>query len=456
MTAVGSFPRETVIDGEAISRRDIERYVEVATRSAESCGVGPGYGLAIGSNDALSILVGNAAAERLGATTVFPRSMPGDPSAHPRAAAVLDTFGAACRRTVGSAHGPTRLPGTSAYAFATSGSTGESKTVLLSGSGMEYQVHATSERMGITESDCLLLCVPLSHAYGFSVWRIAAARGAKIVINSRVQPYTIVSDVRRHEATSLDGVPGMYRMLLRKAKGERQARLALRSLRIRGCGGEILPAAMQSQFLQVVGAAIHDGYGLTEAGPNVALNAPDDTRMGTVGRPLGGVSLRLDADTSEILVRSPSTVSGYFEGDGMSIQYGTWIRTGDIGEVDPDGYLRVRGRLRETIHLNGEVMAPQALEMHLESLDFVEEAAISATRGPDEHRDRVHVFLVLAKRRRQPPSRTVIHSSVARVLPAGLRPHVTVLHEGIPRTASGKVDRRKLRLQVEDGHERRR
>jgi len=132
-----------------------------------------------------------------------------------------------------------------------------------------------------------------------------------------------------------------------------------------------------------VGIRIHEGYGLTETSPVVALNKPNRHRIGTVGPPLPNVEVRI-ADDSEILVRGPSVFKGYWnmpEETAAAFTSDGWFKTGDIGNLDADGFLSVTDRKKDLIKTSGgKFIAPQPIERKLQNNDYVAEAIVVGDR----------------------------------------------------------------------------
>jgi long-chain acyl-CoA synthetase len=131
-----------------------------------------------------------------------------------------------------------------------------------------------------------------------------------------------------------------------------------------------------------IGIRIHEGYGLTETSPVIALNTPDHHRIGSVGRMLSNVEVRI-ADDGEILVRAPSVFRGYWNRPDETEKAfdGEWFRTGDIGHLDIDGYLFITDRKKDLIKTSGgKFIAPQPIESALKNHELISEAAVLGDR----------------------------------------------------------------------------
>jgi long-chain acyl-CoA synthetase len=139
------------------------------------------------------------------------------------------------------------------------------------------------------------------------------------------------------------------------------------------------------EFFHSLGVPVIEGYGLTETASSATVNEPGDFRIGTVGRPVEGAEVRL-ADDGEILIRSPSVFAGYYKDPGATAEALTddgWFRTGDVGEIDAEGFLRITDRKKDLIiTAGGKNIAPQNLENALKSSRFVSQALVVGDRRP--------------------------------------------------------------------------
>jgi long-chain acyl-CoA synthetase len=139
------------------------------------------------------------------------------------------------------------------------------------------------------------------------------------------------------------------------------------------------------EFFHSLGMLVIEGYGLTETASSLSVNDPDDFRFGTVGRVVQGTELRLDED-GEILVRSDTVFAGYFkdpEATAAAFTGDGWFRTGDVGEIDEDGFVKITDRKKDLIiTAGGKNIAPQNLENALKASRFVSQALVVGDRRP--------------------------------------------------------------------------
>ena len=158
------------------------------------------------------------------------------------------------------------------------------------------------------------------------------------------------------------------KLVLKKIRGRLGGRL-----RILGCGGAALPKQL-AHFFYGIGLTILEGYGLTETSPIIAFNRPGAFKFGTVGQPIAGVEVKI-AEDGEILSRGPHIMKGYFKKPADTVQAITpdgWFHTGDIGEIDADGYLKITDRKKDLIITSaGKNIAPQFVENTVKTSRYI-------------------------------------------------------------------------------------
>jgi len=156
--------------------------------------------------------------------------------------------------------------------------------------------------------------------------------------------------------------------------------------RLRFCVSGSAPLALEiAEFFHAAGILILEGYGLTETCPILASNHPDAFKFGTVGRPFAGIEVKI-AEDGEIVARGPNIARGYYrkqEETAAAFEPGGWFRTGDIGEIDRDGFLRITDRKKDLIKTSGgSYVAPQHIENLLKGDPFVSQALVEGDRRP--------------------------------------------------------------------------
>jgi malonyl-CoA/methylmalonyl-CoA synthetase len=323
----------------------------------------------------------------------------------------------------------------------TSGTTGAPKGAVLSHANVLAGAAAGCLAWRWTAEDRLVLCLPLFHMHGLGVGLHGSLlAGGSVVLLDRFDPDGVLDAARRHAATLFFGVPTMYHRL---AGSPRVAELA--ALRVCISGSAPLPAALHER-LGAAGVRVLERYGMTETVMLVSNPYAGERRAGTVGFPLPGVELRLtggDAATGEggeIEVRGPNVFGGYWErpdATAASFTADGWFRTGDLGAVDRDGYVRIIGRSKELIISGGFNVYPREVEDVLAEHPAFAEVAV-AGRASAEWGELVTAFVVL-----QPgtpaPSVEDLRDWARERLAAFKLPRALVVIDAMPRNALGKI-----------------
>ncbi|AWK10990.1 fatty acid--CoA ligase family protein [Streptomyces spongiicola] len=437
-------PRLTV-DGAHVPPSHLARLATRTARELAATGARPGRAAALACDHPLTAVVTALAADAVGAPLLLDGPAPARRIAP---AAVVRTSTSGEPVVTGTRARPLDLPEETAAVFWTSGSSGDPKAVAVSAAALAHQGLATAARMGVTAGDRLLLPLPLRHAYGHSVLRVWRSTGAQLYAESGFHLRGLLSRLATEGITSLDGVPTMYRMLAAEAVRDPETARLLAGPRIRGCGGDVLTPALYGDFLTATGAPLHDGYGLSEAGPNVALNAPGDLCPGTVGRPLDGVRARVTGPAREIEIDSPSLMLGYLDPvrgtlDRTAFTPDGWLRTGDTGALTADGRLTVGGRVKEVLVVHGETVAPALVEDAVRTAAGVADAAVVGVRQGDRG-DTVWAFVESPD---GDPAAVAgrVTAACRHRLPPHVRPRTVRVMTALPRTSTGKHDRVRLR-----------
>ena len=310
----------------------------------------------------------------------------------------------------------------------TSGTTGEPKGVMLSHANLVANLRGAAPSLDLSQEDVALSFLPLSHAFERMVAYIYLFSGVSIVFAESFD--TVARDLLKVRPTVLTGVPRVYEKLNTRivevgqstpgAKGKIfawavRAGVARSSAVLRGrtpgpitqlkaaiadrlvfstvrqkLGGRLRFAASGSapldpkilEFFYAIGIPVIEGYGLTETAPILTFNPQNAPRVGTVGKPIPGVELRIAPD-GEIIARGPNVMQGYFhkpEATAEVLQDG-WFHTGDIGRLDADGYLTITDRKKDLLVTSGgKKIAPQPIEAVLKRSPLISEAVILGDR----------------------------------------------------------------------------
>ena len=333
----------------------------------------------------------------------------------------------------------------------TSGTTASPKGAVLCHRHLLAGTEALRWAWRWSPEDRLVHCLPLFHSHGLCVGAYGTMlSGASAVILGSFDPGRVAEAARRESATLFFGVPTMYHRLV--ASG---AAVELAGLRLCVSGSAPMPAALHAEASAALGSPVLERYGMTETLMLTSNPYEGERRAGTVGFPLPGVEVRLDAtrsangdeDLGEVVVRGPNVFGGYLgnpEATAAAFVEADdggrpWFRTGDLGDAD-EGSLVIRGRSKELIISGGYNVYPGEVEAALSACPGVVDVAVTGTPS-DEWGEVVTAWVVADGR---PPSLDEITQSVAPSLAPYKRPRLIHIVSELPRNAMGKVVRSRL------------
>jgi malonyl-CoA/methylmalonyl-CoA synthetase len=319
----------------------------------------------------------------------------------------------------------------------TSGTTGNPKGAVLSHANLLAGSASVELAWRWSNDDRLVLALPLFHTHGLCVGLHGTLlAGASAVLVPRFDVDAVLDAAAEHEATLFFGVPTMYHRLARSPRVGELARL-----RLCVSGSAPLAAELHRALAARGGQHVLERYGMTETLMNVSNPYDGERRAGSVGLPLPGVEVRL-SDEGEIHVRGPNVFGGYWERSGATAEsfVDGWFRTGDLGRLDPDGYLRILARSRELIITGGFNVYPREVEEVLQSHPGVRDVAVVGTAS-DEWGEVVTAFVVAGA---EHPTADSLIAFAAERLASFKRPRRVEFVETLPRNALGKVLRHEL------------
>jgi acyl-[acyl-carrier-protein]-phospholipid O-acyltransferase / long-chain-fatty-acid--[acyl-carrier-protein] ligase len=271
----------------------------------------------------------------------------------------------------------------------TSGTTGEQKGVVVSHRNVVGNVSQFRQLLDARETDAILASLPFFHTFGSTVtlW-YPLIEGVRIVTYPNpLEAAKNAALIERYKLTFLLVTPTFLRMYLRKAEPHQ-----LRSLRLIITGAEKLPLDLASHFEERFHKKVFEGYGLTETAPVVSTNLPDpepkkpgehvqpSSRLGSVGRLAPGVAAEIREpetnaklslyDTGMLWLRGPNIFEGYLHDPKQTAEvlHDGWLKTGDIGRFDEDGFLYIEGRLSRFSKIGGEMVPHETIESKIVDL----------------------------------------------------------------------------------------
>ncbi len=277
----------------------------------------------------------------------------------------------------------------------TSGTTGRPKGALLTQANCVWTNFSFDATTGVHGDDVVLQVLPQFHVGGWNVQPLLAwLKGATVVLERQFDAGRVLRLIEEKRVTTMMGVPSIYLLL---AQHERFAEADLSSLERAVVGGAPMPESLLETWA-ARGTAVVQGYGLTEAAPNVLCLPPEDAvrKLGCAGKPYPFVDVRLAAD-GELQVRGPNVFPGYWrdpEATAAAFTEDGWLRTGDVAEVDEEGFYRIKGRLKDMYISGGENVYPAEVEAVLHEHPRVADAAVVGV--PHERWGEVGVAFVVA------------------------------------------------------------
>jgi len=342
----------------------------------------------------------------------------------------------------------------------TSGTTGKPKGAMLSHANFLNALEAGGDQKldwkNWTEDDVSLVAMPVFHIGG-SGWGVTNLyHGAKGVIAREFDPTKVLDFFEQSGITKLFMVPAAMQFVVRQPRARQ---VDFSRLKYMLYGASPIPAALLKECIEVFGCGFVQMYGMTETTGTIVALPPEDhveglDRMRSAGKALPGVELAIfDAngnplppgEVGEIATRSGSNMAGYWnlpEATAKTLGSDGWLRTGDAGYMDSDGYLYIHDRIKDMIISGGENIYPAEVESAI--CDHPDVAEVAVVGVPDDIWGEAVKAVVVMKQGKQASASDIINFTRERI--AGFKTPKTVdFIEALPRNASGKILRRHLR-----------
>lgn len=281
----------------------------------------------------------------------------------------------------------------------TSGTTGLPKGVMLSHRNLLFMAAGSAKVRSVTPDDRLYGVLPMSHAVGLSVVLLGSLiAGASLYLTPRFDPMTARATLEKDRITLLLGAPAIFNQLLQYAKLRKVSTLKFPALRIISSSGAPLDPVTKSGIENLFGMVLHNGYGVTECSPTIALTRPESPRTDTsIGPPFPGIEIKLvgsdgqeaaPGGVGELRVRGPNIMKGYYRAPdetAAAIDPEGWFNTRDLARLD-DGNLIIVGRTKDLIVHRGFNVYPAEVEAVLNAHPAVAQSAVigHSTAGDEE------------------------------------------------------------------------
>ncbi|OHV00365.1 long-chain fatty acid--CoA ligase [Mycobacterium talmoniae] len=349
----------------------------------------------------------------------------------------------------------------------TSGTTGNPKGVVYShrSSYLHSMAACTTNGIGVGSVDRVLPIVPMFHANAWGLPYAALMAGADLVLPDRyLDARSLVDAVETQRPTVAGAVPTIWNDVMHFLDTEPDHDMS--SLRLVACGGSAVPVSLMRTFEDKHGVQIRQLWGMTETSPLATMawpppGTPDEqhwTLRGTQGQPVCGVQTRIVDDDGQVLpndgeavgeleVRGPWIAGSYYRGQDESKFDGGWLRTGDVGRIDAQGFITLTDRAKDVIKSGGEWISSVELENALIAHPDVVEAAVVGV--PDERWQERPLAVVVAREGAAAQAGELRTFLAGRVVRWWLPERWTFVDE-IPRTSVGKYDKKTIRSRYAD------
>ena len=288
----------------------------------------------------------------------------------------------------------------------TSGTTGRPKGAQLTHLQLYMNADIPGRLFGIKPDDIVITALPLFHVFGLSsILNLCVRFGCTMSLIPRFTPAAVLEAIQRDRATIFDGVPTMFADLLSHPDLDGYD---LSSLRVAISGGASIPAPLLDAFEERFGLVILEGYGLTETASTTTFNVSvEERRVYSVGKPIWGTQTQVWDDegrplppgpenVGEVVTRGLHVMKGYWHDPEATaaVFSGDWLRTGDLGYFDKDGFLFIVSRKKEVIIRGGYNVYPSEIENVLHAHPAVAEAAVVGV--PDERLGQEVMAVIIA------------------------------------------------------------
>jgi len=333
----------------------------------------------------------------------------------------------------------------------TSGTSGRPKGVMLTSGNLVANVRQCAEWANFTRESVMLGVLPQFHSFGLTVLTLLPLSvGARVVYTARFMPKRLLGLLKKHRPTVILAIPSMFNAML-NAKTAAPDHFA--SLRYVVSGGEPLPHAVREGFRERLNVTIDEGYGLTETGPAANWCRPEEHKDGSVGPPLPGVEEKIidpdgrrlgPGEDGEICIKGPNVMQGYFKRPDENAQVFDdegFFRTGDMGQFDEDGHLRITGRIKEMLIIGGDNVFPREIEEVLDAHPTIRAAAVIG--APDDSRGEVALAFVELEDGAEFDEKALRAHCREQLAQFKVPREIRVLAE-LPRNPTGKILRRDL------------
>ncbi len=385
-----------------------------------------------------------------------------------------------------------RNPDKTALIVYTSGTTGNPKGVEITYRNMLSQVLAVGKCFSFNRNDAMLSILPMNHLFEISVGFMSFLnKGASIYYSNSLKPKDIFPIMREKKITFMVAVPAFLKLMkttldteikqygpFKKAffnikytiakiiNNKTLSKILFRELnqkfggKFKGfmSGGAPLDINV-AKFFETIGITIYEAYGLSEASPIITMNTEKHRKLGSVGRPIYGVKVRVDSKTHELQIMGENIMKGYYNKPELTREAfceDGWLKTGDIAKIDSNGYVYITGRIKNMIVLSGgKKVFPEEVEAVLIKSPLIEELIVyseviktGSKQGTEEIIAKIHPTKETIEKYNDEDLEKAIRAEVKKLsleLSSYKRPNnIIITKDPLPRTGISKVSRKKV------------
>ncbi|MCH8571724.1 long-chain fatty acid--CoA ligase [Nesterenkonia sp. AY15] len=340
----------------------------------------------------------------------------------------------------------------------TSGTTGSPKGAMLSHGNLTWNAINVLTDFDLSSKDVALMIAPLFHVAALGQGALPVLlKGGSILLEQRFEPGRVLSLIEEHRVTNISGVPTTFQLICEHPQWESTDISSLRNLT---CGGSAVPMRVLDAY-ESRGLAFTMGYGMTETSPGATTLPPaySRTKQGSGGLPHFHTDVRVVdpadrpcpmGEVGEIQVHGPNVIAEYWNrpeataGSFVHEEDGLWLKTGDMGYFDEDGFLFISDRLKDMIISGGENIYPAQVEQQIAALEAV--AAVAVIGVEDARWGEVPRAVIVVRDGHALTEEQVLHHLHGKLARYKI-PKSVVFVESMPRTASGKIRKPDLRRQ---------
>lgn len=331
----------------------------------------------------------------------------------------------------------------------TSGTTGHPKGAMLTHRNLVSNTKGIVNALDVTSEDKFLCVLPMFHSFAWTTSVLAALyKGTLIAIMENFHPKDALKMIRTEGLSVVCGVPTMYNYYLMLGTPE-----TFESMRVFVSGGASLPVEVMTNFSAKFGIPIVEGYGLSEASPVVSVNPMDKVKVGSIGKPIEEVFVKIvDAQrrevargtVGELAVKGPNVMKGYYNLQEVTDQTieDDWLYTGDLAKIDDEGYIHIVDRLKDIVIVSGMNVYPREIEEVIYRYEGIIEATVIGIS--DKTRGEVPIAYIVTSDNSKFDEKA-FKAFLKQNLASFKLPKKIRMMDALPKNATGKVMKKTLR-----------